>query len=318
MHSKMSVTWTDINAFDVPEHFSCYPAGIANNAVEVETAINKVIDASCSSGSKEWKKAKIRHSNPDNNPFAICHCTAFPDRLILLSCIIELAWINDDVTEELEHKAAMAKHDILIEAMSFENLIKADIGYFNSREMLFGLLVQKACGVDPASAPAVVKVLTNYLRTFDASDEDFTTMDKYNPYRVANCGYWISSFFIRWGMDLTLTDAEYAQIASFDLSMGIILGLTNDYYSWTVEKDQLTDRMRNAVRVLMNEYNVPDTIAKSLLRGLIVDEEEKAARLKREILDDGPSAAVMQYIDAIELYVGGSCYWHATAPRYRV
>ncbi|KAI2853848.1 hypothetical protein CBS147343_8656 [Aspergillus niger] len=260
----MSVTWTDINAFDVPEHFSRYPAGIANNAVEVETAINKVIDASCSSGSKEWKKAKIRHSNPDNNPFAICHCTAFPDRLIMLSCIIELAWINDDVTEELEHKA-------------------------------------KACGVDPASAPAVVKVLTNYLRTFDASDEDFTTMDKYNPYRVANCGYWISSFFIRWGMDLTLTDAEYAQIASFDFSMGIILGLTNDYYSWAVEKDQVTDRMRNAVRVLMNEYNVPDTIAKSLLRGLIVDEEEKAARLKREILDDGPSAAVMQYIDAIEL-----------------
>lgn len=85
----------------------------------------------------------------------------------------------------------MAKHDILIEAMSFENLIKADISYFNSREMLFGLLVQKACGVDPASAPAVVKVLTNYLRTFDASDEDFRTMDKYNPYRVANCGYWL-------------------------------------------------------------------------------------------------------------------------------
>ncbi|TPR04332.1 hypothetical protein CAN33_0029205 [Aspergillus niger] len=75
--------------------------------------------------------------------------------------------------------------------MSFETLVKANISYFNSREMLFGLLVQKAYGVNPASAPAVVKVLTNYLRTFNASDEDFTTMDKYNPYQMANYGYWL-------------------------------------------------------------------------------------------------------------------------------
>ncbi|KAI9935128.1 hypothetical protein MW887_000749 [Aspergillus wentii] len=301
MLSKMNITWTDIDAFEVPEHFSRFPAGIANNAVEVEAAINKVIDASCSPGSKEWKKAKIRHSNPDNNPFAICHCTAIPERLVVLSCIIEVAWINDDVTEELDHKNALFKHDLLEQAMQFENLINADIGRFNAREILFGLLVQKACGMDPAAGPSVIKVLANYLRTFDSSNEDFQNMEEYNPYRVANCGYWISSFFIRWGMDMTLTDAEYEQIREFDFSMGIILGLTNDYYSWAVEKDQETDRMRNAVRVLMKEHNIPDTVARSLLRGIIVDEEEKAFRLKQKALSSSPSSAVVQYIDAIEL-----------------
>lgn len=119
-------------------------------------------------------------------------------------------------------------------------------------------------------------------------------------------------------MDLTLTNAEYAQIIFFNFSMEIILSLTNDYYSWAVEKNQVTDRIRNTVRVLINKYNIPDTITKSLLRELIVDEKKKTARLKRKILDDGLSTAVIQYINIIKLYVGGSCYWHATTPRYKI
>ncbi|KNG81121.1 hypothetical protein ANOM_011429 [Aspergillus nomiae NRRL 13137] len=313
-------TWDSINAFEVPEHFSRFPAGIAHNSAEVVDALNKVIDASCEPGSKEGKKARTRHLTADNEPFAICHCTAFPDRLVVLSSIIELAWINDDVTEELEHKEACIKHDILIDAMDPEKLMNAPAGTFNSREALFGLHVQRASAMDPDAAATLVEVLSDYLRTFDSSDEDFVSMEKYNPYRVANSGYWISSYFIRWGMGLVLTDAEYELVRDFDFSMGVILGLTNDYYSWNVEKNQKTDRVRNAVKVLMNEYNVSDAVAKPLLRGLIVDEEEKACRLKQKLLKtpDTLSPALLQYIEAIELYVGGSGYWHATAPRYKV
>ncbi|KAB8235593.1 terpene synthase family protein [Aspergillus alliaceus] len=313
----MEETWNLIDAFEVSEHFSRFPAGIAHNSAEVVAALRKVIEFSCSPGSKEEKKAITRHLTADNEPFAICHCTAIPERLVILSSIIELAWINDDVTEELDHKTACEKHEILKRAMDLEKLLKGHPGRFNPRETLFGLLVQKAAVIDPNSASKVVEVLSHYLDTFDSSDEEFTRMEDYNPYRVGNCGYWISSFFIRWGMGLTLTDAEYESIREFDFSMGIILGLTNDYFSWHVEKDQDTDRVRNAVRVLMKEYGVLDTVARTLLRGMIVDEEEKACRLKEKILASSPSLAIVEYIKAIELYVGGSCYWHATAPRYK-
>ncbi|KAB8205215.1 isoprenoid synthase domain-containing protein [Aspergillus parasiticus] len=320
MIMSSNTTWDTISAFDVPEHFSRFPAGIAHNSTEVVDALNKVIDASCAPGSKEEKKARTRHLTAGNEPFAICHCTAFPDRLVVLSSIIELAWINDDVTEELEHKEACIKHDILIDAMDPEKLANAAIGTFNSLETLFGLHVQKASAMDPEAAGKMVEVLTNYLKTFDSSDEEFVSMERYNPYRVANSGYWISSYFIRWGMGLVLSDVEYELLRDFDFSLGVILGLTNDYFSWNVEKNQKTDRVRNAVKVLMNEYNVSDTVAKPLLKGLIIDEEEKACRLKQKLLEtpDTLSPAVLQYIEAIELYVGGSCYWHATAPRYKM
>ena len=127
----------------------------------------------------------------------------------------------------------------------------------------------------------------------------------------------ISSYLIRWGMGLALGAEDLEKIRDFDYSMGVILGLTNDYFSWAIEKDQKTDRVRNAVRVLMKQHGLSEQPAQSLLRGIIIDEEERACHLKCQVLASSPSNNIAEYIKAIELYVGGSCYWHATAPRYR-
>lgn len=119
-------------------------------------------------------------------------------------------------------------------------------------------------------------------------------------------------------MGLTLDAEDLEKIRDFDYSMGVVLGLTNDYFSWAVEKDQKTDRVRNAVRVLMKQHGLSEQPAQSLLRGIIIDEEERAYHLKGQVLASSPSNNIIEYIKAIELYVGGSCYWHATAPRYKV
>ncbi|GAB1213239.1 hypothetical protein ATERTT37_002388 [Aspergillus terreus] len=225
-----------------------------------------------------------------------------------------------DVTEELEHKQACIKHDILKDSMFLEKLVNAEIGQFNARETIFGLLVQKACTMDPKAAPKMVDTLSNFFQTYNSSDEEFVSMDTYIPYRVAHSGYWMSSYLIRWGMDLTLSDEEIELIKDFDFSMGAVMGLTNDYFSWNVEKDRETDRVRNAVRVLMTEYQIPDRVAKAQLKEIILDEEEKACRAKHKVLEsyDSPPPKISQYFEAIELYIGGCCYWHTTASCYRV
>lgn len=128
----------------------------------------------------------------------------------------------------------------------------------------------------------------------------------------------MSSYFIRWGMGMAMSDEDYATIEQYDIAMGNVLGLTNDYFSWNVEKDQPTDRIRNGVRVLMREHNVTAEMAKTLLLGVIVEEERRAAKLKEERLKQPASVELLQYFWAIELYVGGSCYWHSTAPRYQI
>lgn len=117
---------------------------------------------------------------------------------------------------------------------------------------------------------------------------------------------------------MTLSDEDYASVEQFDIAMGNVFGLTNDYFSWNIEKDQETDRMRNGVVVLMNEHNITADAAKMLLLGVIVEQETRAAKLKEERRKKPASKEVMQYFEAIELYVGGSCYWHSTAPRYQV
>ncbi|KAJ6780124.1 hypothetical protein PWT90_03837 [Aphanocladium album] len=300
----------------VPSFFSRYPVAISIAAPDVELALRLIGEDACEENTRERRRALIRHSNPYGDPFAICHCSALPERLPLLASIIEVMWIHDDVTEELDHSSACQQHQLLAE------VLRVDIDPLkykpaNVRQQTLARLLQAAIALDNDKASSMVETLRNYLATFDNRDDDFDSMSEYMPYRISNCGYWISSYFIRWGMGMTLTTAEYESIRDYDIAMGNVLGLTNDYFSWNVEKDQPTDRIRNGVRVLSREHNVPPDAAKKMLLGSIIEEEERAATIKKRRIMQPVSESVAMYFDAIELYVGGSCYWHATAPRYQ-
>lgn len=99
--------------------------------------------------------------------------------------------------------------------------------------------------------------------------------------------------------------------------MGNIAGLTNDYFSWDVEKRQVTDRMRNGVDVLMKEHAMDEEEAKNFLLGIIVQEESKALKMRQKISEESHPQAAVKYCAALDLFVGGSCFWQATAPRYQ-
>ncbi|KAF7927548.1 uncharacterized protein EAE98_005930 [Botrytis deweyae] len=132
--------------------------------------------------------------------------------------------------------------------------------------------------------------------TFDSRDDDFDRMEE------------ILSYFIRWGMGITLSHADYKSIQQYDFTMGNILDLTNDYFSWNTKKNQTTDRIRNGVRVLIKQYKISPDAAKSLLLGLIVEEESKAVRLKKERLKRLVLRELSIYFKAIKLYIGRSCF----------
>lgn len=70
---------------------------------------------------------------------------------------------------------------------------------------------------------------------------------------------------------------------------------------------QDTDRMGNGVMIPTKENNSSAEAAKMMLIGIIVEREGKAARLKEERLKKPVSNEILQYFEAIELYVGGSC-----------
>lgn len=117
-------------------------------------------------------------------------------------------------------------------------------------------------------------------------------------------------------MNIHLTDEETASVQEFEWTLGGVLALTNDYFSWRKEKLQSTDRIRNAVPVLMHQYSLSQEVARVLLKGLIVEEEEKAKKLRMKLEEREMSADLKRYVEALELYAGGNFYWSATCPRY--
>ncbi|RAL03065.1 terpene synthase family protein [Aspergillus ibericus CBS 121593] len=317
-NSYLPSVFTTVASHDVPVFFSRYPAGISVAAVDVEAAMHAIGELASTEGSRERRRARIRHTNPYGDPFAVCHCTAFPDRLVLLSSLVEVMWIHDDVTEEMDHTEACKAHAELAAILRLDIDPSSIDSNNNPRLKALAEVLRKTIDIDPAKAPAMIEMLKTYLATFDNVAGNFTRLEEYMPHRIANCGYWMSSYFIRWGMNMDLSDSDYASIEQYDIAMGNVLGLTNDYFSWHIEKDQETDRMRNAVMVLMKEHRVTAEAAKMMLLGIIVDEESRAAKLKEERLKSPTSQDILQYFEAIELYVGGSCYWHSTAPRYQI
>ncbi|PHH73651.1 hypothetical protein CDD80_3656 [Ophiocordyceps camponoti-rufipedis] len=304
-----------LDASRVPDHFSRYPVAISVAAAKVEAALDRVDIEASEHNTRERRRAVIRHSNSHGNAFAICHCSAEPRRLVLLSSIVEVLWIHDG-NQPCFSKLACHEHDVLAQVIRLD--IQPSDRFENIRQRTLAPLLRQAIDIDPEAGPVLVEVLRDYIKTFDDRNHDFSTMAEYMPFRINHCGYWLSSYFIRWGVGMTMSPEDYSSIREYDIAMGNILGLTNDYFSWNVEKSQPTDRIRNGVRVLMKEHGINDDAAKTLLLGIIVEQETKAARLKEERLKKPVSREVELYMEDIELFASGSCYWHATAPRYKI
>ncbi|TFK35720.1 isoprenoid synthase domain-containing protein [Crucibulum laeve] len=309
---------TVINTSHVPSYFSYLPVRIHNDAAAIDEATLHAIETCAPVGSKERSQAIYRHSNPHGNPYALCHGECDIEKLKFFVKVVELIWIDDDVTEELPHAEALNDHEILRQGLHREFDSNPDTGKTVGvkkqymREAREGMLA-----LDPKDTPALLDTLDKYLKEYDNSDEKFKTIEEYLPYRIPNAGYRVCSHFTRWAMDIHLTKEEFEAVHEFEWALGGVLALTNDYFSWRKEKFQFTDRVRNAVPLLMNQYKLGQDQARLLLKGIIVDEEERAKRLRME-LEARPnlSSDMKRYIEALELYSGGNCYWSATCPRY--
>ncbi|KDR67279.1 hypothetical protein GALMADRAFT_147274 [Galerina marginata CBS 339.88] len=306
---------TPIDTCKVPSYFSYLPVRIHKETVAIDGATHDAIKYCAPEGSKERQQAIYRHSNPFGSPYALCHAECDLEKLEFFVKVIEMIWIDDDVTEELPHEIAQHEHEILRQGLDPLQDSNPDTGktvgvkkqYLrNARDGMLAL--------DPVGTPDLLRTLDRYLREYDSDDQDFRTLEEYLPYRIPNAGYRVCCHFTRWAMDIHLTKEEQDAVHEFEWTLGGVLALTNDYFSWKKEKFQATDRVRNAVPVLMRQYGLPQAVARTLLKGIIVDEEEKAKMLRMKLEEGEISSELKRYLDALEIYAGGNCYWSATCP----
>src|SRR5881628_4063401 len=106
--------------------------------------------------------------------------------------------------------------------------------------------------------------------------------------------------FMQWTLGICLNDAEISLSREFYLSSGRVMGLTNDLYSWNVEKSRSQGRHWNAVRVIMSQYTLKEVDALIYLKGLVVAHEQETRRLGAEALRKCESSPTMaSYVNAM-------------------
>ena len=123
---------------------------------------------------------------------------------------------------------------------------------------------------------------------------------------------------LRWAMKIPLhMGPEEEKLArKYEHIIGVIVGLTNDFFSWEMERSETSDRVRNAVPVLMVEHSVHEDQAKLMLKKIILNEESRASELRRKIESAaGSSEQLKRWISAMELFAAGYSFWCATCPR---
>ncbi|KAG7094369.1 hypothetical protein E1B28_007970 [Marasmius oreades] len=295
----------------------------------IQRGLQNTIMKCTRSGTRERKRAYYRHSNPAGNLFSLCLGGCEVGRLVFVVQLVEFLCIIDDVLEDLPHGEALVEHDILCEAVHNHN--EPEISMTtpfteNTRPEWISFLreiKQEMMELDPVRSPALFLTFEQSLRSRDSSVVDFDTLEEYLPYRLLNFDYEFVSQLLLWAMNIDLTPEETSSpvLQDFKHSIGIIVGLVNDYFSWEMEKVQLeqSDRVRNAVAVVMKERRIPERKAKAEVKKVILREEVKVKLTMALLHGTGQrsySEALGRYLDELEVFAGGYSYWCATCPRY--
>ncbi|KAI1815720.1 terpenoid synthase [Poronia punctata] len=263
-------------------------------------------------------------SSPYGNFFSICWPNGKTERVKLATEIIESLWLYDDVMEDMEHSGAVQVHARVRDSFTgVEALVKTQQEKVDKKAKVASLFKDfgsRLNQMDKRGASRVLDSLKEYMDTYDSQKTPFNTIQKYTEYRIANVGYGIMDSFMQWTMGLVLNEAETDEAHKFYRSAGRVMGLTNDLYSWNVERTEEVDegdRKWNAVPVIMQQYELSEDDATVFLRGLIGHHEQVTRELGKELLRRfNYSPTMTKYVEAVGLMLGGNCFWSAVCPRY--
>lgn len=123
--------------------------------------------------------------------------------------------------------------------------------------------------------------------------------------------------YMQWTIGMQLTDEEQSICHEFCLAAGRVMGLTNDYYSWKVEKRHGAGRQWNAIPVTMRQYGWSENDTVAFVQSFIIRHEQEVERIGEELQGlDNATPDMKAYVDAMMLMLGGNSFWSSCCPRY--
>ncbi|RXW19934.1 hypothetical protein EST38_g5905 [Candolleomyces aberdarensis] len=302
-----------IDTSHLPYFFTRLPVRTHKDKEEIHRFALELIDATKEEDFKAHKHALYRYAfGPDMNIYSLSRCEADLDKIKLLIDFIELTWAHGEPLEN-----AVAESERLCRAMyeEYDDEPVADNG-FGLRIRRFRDIRNRMKAIDSVGWVEVRDATEEWFH-IDTKLKDFESLEEYLNIRKVHVGNKIMTSLMRWTMGVHLSEGELAFVEPYTDSIGVWLGLMNDYMSWKRERTQPTDRAMKSVHVVVNRYNFPEEASVDMVRDILVKQEGKVVDMSEELHGRTMlSTGMRMYIRNLEYYAGGMFYWHFLAPRY--
>ncbi|KAF2747008.1 terpenoid synthase [Sporormia fimetaria CBS 119925] len=246
---------------------------------------------------------------PYGNVYAITYPEGVEERVMLAAEIIEALWIYD----ALPFQEAIEEHSAINELFYGlgHSAPPPTAGMRSWIKVIFQDYSRRIMELDPQHGAALVAKIRKYITEYDGTNVLFETVEDYIEFRKLNC----HGSFLQWNLNIRLTPDETRLCSDFYAASATVMALTNDYFSWNMEKHEATDRVRNAVPIAMKQYNLSEKRAKAIVKGLAMDAENETRRLGLDLRNMG-SERLRKNVEGMEVMLGGNCFWSACCPRY--
>ncbi|KAJ5323826.1 hypothetical protein N7476_002426 [Penicillium atrosanguineum] len=264
--------------------------------------------------------------NPTVGNFtALCASEAIPDRLALISYIVEYAYVHDDVIEYAEKKTESQlweANNQLMEGLNDNGDTRLSTRN-NVRRQLQAKMATELLEIDKEQGKEILRLWKEMSSVFvGIRDLEFKRLDDYLPSRAIDAGCPWTMSLLCFSMDFYLTKEEIQYTAALTRAAYDAWVLVNDYFSWekeyqNYEANGSIGQIASAVYLFMKWHNIDPVTAKKMLRSEIIAREEKLSKLKSEYLARGNMTdRILKWIELLVLVTAGNFAWSMTTARY--
>lgn len=305
--ARMLYTSVPVETASLPFCSSHLPVRIHRDKDEIQRFALEFVNATQKRDSKVHESASSRNGGgPDLNFYSLVWNEADLDKVKHVIEFSEFMWSHDDVVEEEPLDKAISAGQEVRRAMSgkYDDVAGMD-NQFRSRIQRFSDVCRRMKAIN-ALGWQVVKDATEEWLLINTKLEGCGSLEEYLILRNIEVGNNVIIGLIRWSREFHVTEEELDRVRYYTDAIGIFVGLTNDYVSWKRERTQPTDRVANIVHFLMKKHDLPEDIAISAARGILLEQERRVLEMSKDLHSKADiSAGLMAYVDHLQHYAGG-------------
>ncbi|KAH8846756.1 hypothetical protein MCOR07_007929 [Pyricularia oryzae] len=248
-----------------------------------------------------------------------------PERLGLLTYLLDVGCFHDDACEEMTMASAHEEHLDLAGAMDVEDkrMLSKDSRSLRTKQLV-SKAVLECIKIDRQGAMRMLEAYRKkWLRIMETYNTDeIDGIDDYFLARANNGGMGAYYAMLEFSLGISVSDDEYATMAEPITHVERCMLLTNDYWSWPRERDQAehqeSGKVFNVVWFLMRKEQCSEADAMDRVRELIHAEERAWTAAKERLYDQCPKLRpdLVRLLESLETALAGNDYWSSRCYRH--